>query len=417
MTASAGGGDDGAAMAGWHRTLMAMVLVQVIMSIAFASMSPILPLFLPELGVSTEAGLYLWCGALGSVTSFVAALMSPFWGRVADRRGRKQMVLRSCVAIGACTILMGLVQDVWQMLATRLLMGVFAGFSAASMILVSTLVPMRNLSYALGLMGSGQLAGSLVGPVLGGVLADLTQSYRLPFFGAGALALLSGVVCLVMVRESFAPPKDGGARMSVLASLARIRATPGLVALVAVLLLSQFATQAVQPIVALYVQEIVGQRANLATRGGIALSVTGIAGIVAVPLLGRASDRFGGKRVLVFAMAGAALATAPQSLVGSYGGFVAERFALGLFVGSIVPIANALIARTVKESERGVTLGVTSSAYFLGNSLGPACGGVVAAYAGLPWVFVLTTCLLLAGLCWVAAAVPGRGGGPGAVRS
>jgi DHA1 family multidrug resistance protein-like MFS transporter len=366
-------------------------------------MSPILPLFLPELGVSTEAGLYLWCGALGSVTSFVAALMSPFWGRVADRRGRKQMVLRSCVAIGACTILMGLVQDVWQMLATRLLMGVFAGFSAASMILVSTLVPMRNLSYALGLMGSGQLAGSLVGPVLGGVLADLTQSYRLPFFGAGALALLSGVVCLVMVRESFAPPKDGGARMSVLASLARIRATPGLVALVAVLLLSQFATQAVQPIVALYVQEIVGQRANLATLGGIALSVTGIAGIVAVPLLGRASDRFGGKRVLVFAMAGAALATAPQSLVGSYGGFV--------------PIANALIARTVKESERGVTLGVTSSAYFLGNSLGPACGGVVAAYAGLPWVFVLTTCLLLAGLCWVAAAVPGRGGGPGAVRS
>lgn len=417
MTATAGSGDDGAPMEGWHRTLMAMVLVQVIMSIAFTAMAPILPLFLPELGVATDTGLYLWCGALGSVTSFVAALMSPFWGRVADRRGRKRMVLRSCIAIGACSILMGLVQDVWQMLGTRLLMGVFAGFSAASMILVSSQVPMRKLSYALGLMGSGQLAGSLVGPVLGGALADLTQSYRLPFFGAGTLALLSGLVCMITVREAFAPPKDGGTRMSVLASLARIRATPGLVALVAVLLLSQFATQAVQPIVALYVQDIVGQRANLATLGGIALSVTGLAGIVAVPLLGRASDRFGGKRVLMLALAGAALATAPQALVGSYGAFVTERLALGLFVGSIVPIANALIARSVKESERGLTLGVTSSAYFLGNSLGPASGGVVAAYAGLPWVFVLTTCLLLAGLCWVAAAVPGRDGGSGPVRS
>ena len=390
---------------------MAMVLVQVIMSLAFSFVSPILPLLLPELGVATDAHLYLWCGALGSVTSFIAALMSPFWGRVADRRGRKQMVLRSCVAIGICTIVMGLTQDIWQLFATRAVMGVFAGFSAASMILISTQVPMRNLSYALGLMGSGQLAGSLVGPVLGGAFADLTQSYRLPFLAAGVLALLSGAVCLAMVREVFAPPKDAAARPSLLASLARIRATPGLAALVAVLLLSQFATQAVQPIVALYVQDIVGQQPNLATLGGVALSVTGLAGIVAVPMLGRASDRFGGKRVLLLSLAGAALATAPQAIVGSYGAFVAERLSLGLFVGSIVPIANALIARTVRDSERGLTLGVTSSAYFLGNSLGPASGGVGAAYAGLPWVFVLTTCLLVAGLIWVAAAVPSRGGG------
>lgn len=397
-------------LAHWRRTLAAMVAVQVIMSMAFSFLQPILPLFLPELGVASDTHLYLWCGALASVTSLVAAIVSPLWGRIADRRGRKQMVLRSSLAIGICTLLMGFCQDVWQMLGARILMGGFAGFSAASVILISTQVPVRHISFALGLMSSAQLVGSLLGPVFGGMFADLTGSYRLPFFAAGALALLAAIVCLATVREVFAPPRTGATRPTMLASLRRVGAMPGLAALVAVLLLSQFATQAVQPVVALYVQDIVGDRPNLATLGGIALSATGLAGIIAVPLLGRAGDRLGEKGVLLLALAGAALATAPQAMAGSYPAFVAERFGLGLFVGSIVPVANALIAKTAPESERGLTLGITSSAYFLGNSLGPATGGVVAAYVGLPWVFVLTTCLLLTGAVWVALAVPGRAG-------
>lgn len=394
----------------WRRTLAAMLTVQVIMSGAFNFTTPVLPLFLPELGVSGDAQLYLWCGGLAAVTSLVAALLSPVWGRIADRRGRKQMVLRSTCAIGLCTILMGFCQDAWQMLGARILMGVFAGFSAATVILISTQVPTRRLTFALGVMSSGQLVGSLLGPVIGGAMADLAQSYRLPFFAGGVLSLGACLVCLFGVREVFVPGSGEGARRSVLASLRRLAGDRGLAALVGVLLLAQFATQAVQPIVALYVHDIVGDQPNLATLGGIALSATGLAGMVAVPLLGRAGDRIGETRVLILALAGAALATAPQAIAGSYGGFVAERLALGIFVGSIVPVANALIAKRTPAAERGVTLGITSSAYFLGNSFGPACGGAVAAFVGLPWVFVLTTALLAVGVAWVAAAVPGRGG-------
>jgi len=396
---------DETALPHWRQTLAAMLVVQVVMSMAFTFSAPVLPLFLPELGVITETGLYLWSGAIAAIASLKAALFSPLWGRIADRRGRKQMVLRSILAIGLCTIAMGFVQDVWQLLGARTIMGIFAGYSAASLILISTQMPTGRLGFALGLMSSGQLAGSLLGPVIGGAMADLAQSYRLPFFVGGGLTLAAGAFCLLAVRESFTPPRPDAARPSLWAALRGIGARPGLAPLIAVLLIGQFATQAAQPIVALYVRDIVGTPPNLATLGGLALSATGLAGIIAVPLLGRASDRFGEKRVLLLALAGAALATAPQALVGSYPGFVAERLTLGLFVGSIVPIANALIARATPPGERGLVFGVTSSAYFLGNSLGPATGGLVAATAGLPYVFVLTTLLLAIGCAWVAYAV------------
>lgn len=405
-TTAAAEGEDGSPQ--WRKTLVAMVAVQVIMSLSFTFLSPIMPLFLPEIGVANDAHLYLWAGALGSVTSFVAAFAAPIWGRIADRRGRKLMVLRSAFAIGLCTLLMGLAQNVWHLLGARVLMGAFAGFSAASVVLISTQVPRHKLGYALGLMSSGQLVGSLVGPVFGGALADLTGSYRLPFFAGGSLSLVAGALCWWWVPEAFTPPTDAKAKTGLTAALRVVGATPGMAALVVVLLLSQFAVQAVQPIVALYVQDIVGDRPDLATLGGIALSVTGLAGVMAVPVLTRSGDRFGEKFVLMVALAGAALATAPQALAGSYMGFVVERFSLGLFVGSIVPVTNALIGKVTPAADRGTTFGITSSAYFLGNSLGPMSGGAVAAYAGLPWVFVLTTVLLLASLAWVAVAVPRR---------
>lgn len=390
----------------WRTTLVAMVTVQVIMSLSFTFLSPIMPLFLPEIGVANDTQLYLWSGALGSVTSFVAAFAAPLWGRMSDRHGRKLMVLRSAFAIGVCTLLMGMSQTVWQLLGARILMGAFAGFSAASVVLISTQVPQQRLGSALGLMSTGQLVGSLLGPVIGGGLADLTGSYRLPFLVAGCLSLGAGALCWWWVPESFTAPKGAKARTTLLASLKVVAAVPGMAALVVVLLLTQFAVMAVQPVVALYVHDILGDRPDLATLGGVALSVTGLAGVIAVPLLTRAGDRFGEKVVLLVALAGAALATAPQALAGSYGGFVLERFCLGLFVGSIVPVTNALIGKVTPAADRGVTYGITSSAYFLGNSLGPMTGGVVAAYAGLPWVFVLTTVLLAAGLVWVWLAVP-----------
>ncbi|HEV2186816.1 MAG TPA: MFS transporter, partial [Stellaceae bacterium] len=111
------------AAAHWQQTLWAMVAIQFVMTMAFSMLTPIMPLFLPELGVKTEAGIDIWAGILSGITSFIAAFASPLWGRVADTHGRKLMLIRSSLAVGFFAALMGLSANVWQFFGARALMG------------------------------------------------------------------------------------------------------------------------------------------------------------------------------------------------------------------------------------------------------------------------------------------------------
>jgi DHA1 family multidrug resistance protein-like MFS transporter len=396
---------ESAAAAQWRRTLWVMVGIQFIMTGAFSVLSPIMPLLLPELGVETASAVDLWAGILNGVTSFVAAFASPVWGRVADRRGRKLMLLRSSLAIGVFTALMGVAANVWQFFAFRALMGVFAGFSSAAIALVASQVPEGRLGYALGWLSTGQLVGSLVGPLIGGALADLTGSYRIPFYCTSATILLSLALVWFAVDERFVAPKARG-RQSTLSSLIAVASTPVLLALFFVLMMAQFGVRTVQPIVTLYVQELVGPRPDLATLSGIAFSVTGLANVIAAPFLGNRSDRIGYRRVLLICLCGATLTTLPQAFTENYWLFTAQRFGVGLFIGGLLPTANALVGRLVPRAERGAIYGITASATFLGNSLGPLTGGAVAAAFGLRWVFLVTAAVLLVNLLWVYYRVP-----------
>ncbi len=390
----------------WRRTLVVMIGIQLGMNMGFTVLSPIMPLFLPVLGVHDASGIALWAGVLASVTPFIAAFVSPFWGRVADRRGRKLMVLRSCFAICLFVALMSVTQTTWQLLALRALMGAFAGFNAASITLIASQVPARRIGYALGWLSTGQLVGTLVGPLAGGAIADLTGSARMPFVFTAFVCLVCGLCVVRLVQESYQPPKAGGGALSPMKSFAILARSPGLLPLFVVLLLAQFGVQAVQPVVTLYVEHLTGPRADLATLGGIAFSITGVADLIASPFLGRRSDVIGYRRVLMICLAGAAIASAPQAFVPNYWSFVAARFGLGLFVGGILPTANALVGRLAASGDRGLVYGITASAMFMGGSLGPLSGGVIAATIGLNWVFLVTAALLAANLVWVFMKVP-----------
>ena len=329
----------------WQRTLWVMLGIQLGMNMGFTVLSPVMPLFLPVLGVREVSSVDLWAGVLASITPFIAAFVSPLWGRVADRRGRKLMVLRSSFAIALFTGLMSLAGDVWQLLALRALMGVFAGFNAATISLVASQVPPGRLGYSLGWLSTGQLVGTLIGPLLGGAIADVTGSYRMPFVFTGLICAACGGLAWLLVEERFVPPKAGAAKLPLWRSFGVLGRAPGLLPLFVVLLLAQFGVQAVQPVITLYVRELVGDVPGLATLGGFAFSITGVADLLASPFLGRRSDVLGYRRVLLIALAGAALASAPQAFVPGYWSFVAARFGLGLFVGGILPTANALVGR------------------------------------------------------------------------
>jgi DHA1 family multidrug resistance protein-like MFS transporter len=399
--------DQGAtATAQWQRTLWAMVGIQFVMTAAFSMLSPIMPLFLPVLGVGSARAVALWAGILAGTTSFVAAFASPLWGRLADRHGRKLMLLRSSIAVGVFAALMGAATNVWQVFACRALMGVFAGFSSTAIALVASQAPEDRLGFALGWLSTGQLVGSLVGPLIGGALADVSGSYRIPFYCTAATIAVSTGFVWFGVHERFVATAQARGGRALLSSLIAVARSPGLLALFFVLLMAQFGVRTVQPVVTLFVQELVGARPDLATLSGIAFSITGLANVVAAPFLGNKSDKIGYRRVLLIALLGATLTTLPQAFADSYWIFTAQRFAVGLFIGGILPTANALVGRLVPPAQRGTVYGITASAMFLGNSLGPVSGGTVAAVFGLRWVFLMTGAVLLANLLWVYYRVP-----------
>jgi MFS transporter, DHA1 family, multidrug resistance protein len=391
----------------WSRTLWVMAGVQFIMGASTTIQSPIIPLFLPEIGVSQGGQVEFWSGVLNSVNFLVAAFASPLWGMVADRYGRKVMVVRSTLAICVFMALMGMSQALWQLVALRGLMGAFSGFSAASIALIATQVPENRLGYALGWLSTSQLVGSLLGPVVGGLVADATGSYRVAFFCTSGLAGVAAFVAWSSVQERFTRSGLKG-KPSLLQGFRTLFSTSGLMPLFCVLLFAQFGIRAVQPVVTLFVQDLIGPVPALATLAGFAFSITGLADVLASPFLGRRSDRIGYRRVLLISLLGAAVASVPQAFVSEYWQFVALRFAAGIFLGGLLPTANALIARLVRPEERGFVFGTTATATFLGSCLGPLTGGTIAALYSIRAVFIVAGLFFLVNFVWVYRVVPSR---------
>jgi DHA1 family multidrug resistance protein-like MFS transporter len=392
----------------WKRTLWLMVTVQALMSFAFSVSGPFLPLFILQLGVKPIAAVSVWAGVISSVNFLAAAIFSPIWGGIADRTGRKAMVVRSCLAVALFTAIMGLVQNVWQLFAARAAMGVFSGFSAAAIAMVGTQVPEENLGFSLGWMATGQLVGGLCGPLLGGVLADRMRDYRAIFFVTSLFAVMAALVCIVLVHERARAPREGTARPGFFRSLREVATHRQLAPMFVVVLLAQVVAFGAQPVVPLFVRALTGNVPWLATAVGLAFAVMGFADLIASPFLGKRSDTLGYRRVLLISLAGVAAFTIPQALVASVTAFIALRFGVGLFLGGVLPTANALIGRIFPIERRAEVFGITSSATFLGMFCGPLLGGIVAARFGFAAVFLSIGTLALANLAWVAFSVGNR---------
>jgi len=398
-----------AAAPNWKRTLALMVTMQAIMAGSFMSSGPFMPFYLQQLGVHPTEQVLLWAGLIASVQAFTVALVSPFWGALADRTGRKAMVQRCCITTTFFYLLIAFCQNGWEIFAVQAVGGLFGGFSAAAMTLVGTQAPEGRLGYALGWMATGQLVGSLAGPLIGGTLADHLHDYRLVFVCTSLGALTCALLVTAFVREDFVRPSLAArSRTPLREQIAEIAHHPTLLPLVFVLLLTQMTGQAANPVIPLFVHAMVGDVPWLATAAGASIAVVGVGGIIASPFLGRHGDRVGYRSILIASLVGAALFTFPQALAPNLGTFVALRFGLGLFLGGILPAANALIGRVFPRERRGRIYGITSSASYLGLASGPAVGGLVAAHFGYAAVFVTIGSLILINLACVVLSATGQ---------
>lgn len=161
---------------------------------------------------------------------FVSAFISPVWGRLADRYGRKPMCLRAALGMAIVLGAMGLVTNVWQLIGLRMVQGAFAAFISNSNALIATETPKEKSGGDIGVMAAGATGGNLLGPFLGGTLSSIF-SYRTTFFITGGILLLVFLGTLFLVHEEgFAPvkPTPGQPNSGVLNQLALPRVILGL---------------------------------------------------------------------------------------------------------------------------------------------------------------------------------------------
>jgi len=379
-----------------------MIGVQFVISSAFSIIPPVIPLLVSSLGIHTAEGVRVWSGVLIGVTPLSAALASPMWGRLTARIDPRRILVVACLAAAACTAAMSLVSHPWQLFALRLSMGFFGGHLVAGMALVSNATPVARLGRALGWMATAQLAGTLLGPLIGGSIADALNSLRAPFLVTGAAAVLICVLIAWVPPRSASDSAAAGHAASS-GSAPPLAARTELASWIIVVLLTQCAIMSPQPIISLHVREMVGDRPDLATLAGLAFSVVGLSGLLAAPLVGRASDARGARSILLFIVPAAALLTVPQAYAPSYSWFVGERFLAGLFLAGIIPVVNAMIGRSLTEAARARAYGFTSSATFFGAALGPISGGLIGARWGLSSVFLYSGAILSLLAIWIAA--------------
>lgn len=386
---------------GWQYTLVLMVCLRFATSMSLSMPYPFLPFFVMELGITKTAEVEIWAGSLASITFLASALFSPLWGTLSDRWGRKVMVVRSSVTASVILLVSGLVQNVWQLLAVNAFAGIFAGNSAAMMALVATEVPEERLGFSLGWLATGQIVGSLLGPLAGGAIADHAHDYRAAYFAGGGLSMLVTTACIVLIRERFESKGQAAGRPSLVAQLRELMRHPSLVPLMVIMFLTQVTVLAAGPVIPLFVRTLLGDSGWIATASGFAIACTGLADVLASPWLGKRSDTIGYRKVLIISLVGAAAFTLPQAFAPNYWTFVALRFGVGIFLGGILPCANALLARLFAREQRGQIFGLASSATFLGMFLGPVMGGLVAARFGFSAVFLLIGSLMLINLGFV----------------
>ena len=347
---------------------------------------PFMPIFVEQLGVEPSQVTF-YSGLAISVSAISAACVSPLWGILADRYGRKPMMIRAGLAM---TITMGglaFVPNVYWLLALRSLNGVFTGFVPNATALIASQVPKDKSGYALGTLSSGVVAGTLTGPFVGGMIAEVF-GIRNVFLMVGGFLFLTAILTIFFIKEDFQPVAKEKAipTKEVFSSFKYPRL---LVNLFLTSFVIQFSAQSIGPILALYVRDL-GQSENLLFVSGLIVSSMGLSSMMSSGVMGRLGDKVGNHRLLIVAQAYSALiyllcanASTPLEL-GVY------RFLFGLGTGALVPGINALLSKMTPKAGISRVFAFNQVFFYLGGVIGPLAGSVVAEQFGYHSVFYAT---------------------------
>ncbi len=377
----------------WKRNLYILWAAQLIAMIGMSACVPFLPLFIRELGVVDLAETKRWAGLVHAGPFFLSFITTPIWGALGDRYGKKPMVVRAVFGLAISVLLMAFAQDVWQLFFLRVFQGAVSGFVAASLALVSSSTPTSQSGYSIGFLQTSISTGTVIGPLVGGLLADFF-GLRSVFVIVAALCFVSGIIIILFVREHKVTGRVAKPRR-VRENIRFILDRPELRRIILFIITVQSSIVFVSPIFVLFLESLNTPESLLKTLTGVMLGSAGLFSAIFAPVWGKKNDRQDYRKTLIFALPFVGCATLLQAFVPSYEYLFPLRAIIGIFTAALIPTLYTALSKRAPEDARGGLMGLASSATLLGNLLAPVICGWVASHIGMQWCFVIAGSLSL----------------------
>ncbi len=388
------------------RNLLIMWFANLFVGASMTMVIPFLSLYIESFGQYSGEDVQRWSGFVFGVSFLVAFLVAPIWGRIGDRYGRKKVLIGTGFGIAISVFLMGYVNSVEALFVLRAFMGLATGFIPASMALIAAQSSKRTAGETLGTLQTGTVSGGLLGPLFGGLIAD-TVGMELTFILTASILTLASFLVVFGVKEVIYEEKgEKKKRYSAKEVIQFIVGSPILLMVMVVALIIQMALFSIQPLLALFVNDLTSSTENMAFLAGVAFSITGLGNLLSTRKWGQLGDRIGHEKVMLLLLILSGLFFIPQGFVDSLWQLIVLRFIFGLAVGGLIPCTTAFIRQACPISMQGEVLGYNQSFRFLGNVLGPVSGGLLAASFGISYVFISAGVLFLltaAVLKWLLA--------------
>ena len=384
----------------WKRTVYISLVCVFCTAFGVSQLAPILPLYFQDLGVQTPEAMSLWSGLATGATYIIVCLAAPFWGRVADKKGRKITLIRSSFGMALCNVLIAFQTTPEGVVLIRLIQGLVSGFYSASITLIASESPIERTGWALGLLASANLAGSLIGPLLGGYIAD-TVGIRNDFIIVGTLMGLAGVLATIFIHENYVP-QPNPEKLSIRKLKEQIPEFNSIVALCVASFIYAICIMSLQPVISVYIKGIVpSDTENLAFIAGAVFSAMGIAQLMSSSPLGKLVDKIGPRKVLVVSLIYVGILNIPQAYVSDVYQLAIIRFLQGFGLGGMLPALNTYLSSKTPREFTGQVFSYNQSCLFFGYFLGSVGGASLMACLGFTTLFWVSGGLFIISALWI----------------
>ena len=359
------------------RNLTALTAASFIGFAGFTLVMPFLPLYIAQLGERDFGSIAAWTGISLGITPAITALLAPVWGRLADRVGRKFLVARSLFSFIVIMAAMAYVAHPWQLLALRIVQGLFAGYGALCLAMAADSAPSDRIARSIGMVQTAQRLGPALGPVLGGVVAGLV-GLRNAFLVTACFYAVALAQLLVLYREPRLATHGTAARQARV-TFRNVLAFENFVVLMAVIFGFQFVDRSLGPVLPLYVAALGVSPGRVALLSGLVFSILACGAAFGHHLGARMLRRRTARAMIGRAALIAAAAVALFAIVPGPWTLALAAAVFGVAVGSAMTSAYAAAAATMPAELRGTGFGLLTSASLVGIAVSPMISGFVAA--------------------------------------